>query len=60
MPLEQELLYKWLVASQLASFKIWTLQLIQWRGKELVDLVENHSALENKRTASSSSKERLG
>lgn len=60
MPLEQELLYKRLVASQLASFKIWTLQLIQWRGKKLVDLVENHSALENKRTASSSSKERLG
>lgn len=60
MPLEQELLYKWLVASQLASFKIWTLQLIQWRGKELVDLVENHSALKKKRTASSSSKERVG
>ena len=53
MALEQGLFYKWLVASQLASFKIWTLQITQWRGKELVDLVENHSALKEKeRTAS--------
>lgn len=52
MALEQELFCKWLVASQLASFKIWTLQLSQWRGKELVDLVESHSALkERERTA---------
>lgn len=53
MALEQELFYKQLVAIQLASFKIWTLQLTQWEGKELVNLMEKYLALKEKnRTAS--------
>lgn len=53
MALEQELFYKRLVATQLAAFQIWTLQLTQWKGKELVDLTEKYLALREKdRTAS--------